>query len=88
MQIGTKVKLVKPVENYPTCLIEAGETGTLARIDEDSYWVTLDTDHPELDEWQNQVQIFDWSDYGEQPDEHPSTYLAEIGDDHERALHE
>jgi hypothetical protein len=27
MQIGTRVRLIKDVDNYPTCLIHAGETG-------------------------------------------------------------
>jgi hypothetical protein len=29
MEIGTRVRLIQDVDNYPTCLIRAGETGTL-----------------------------------------------------------
>jgi hypothetical protein len=51
MEIRTRVRLVKDVDNYPTCLIRAGETGTLMRItDEGTYWIKLDKHHPELDD--------------------------------------
>jgi hypothetical protein len=32
VEIGTRVRLIQDVDNYPTCLIRAGETGTLMRI--------------------------------------------------------
>jgi hypothetical protein len=39
MEIGTRVRLTQDVDNYLTCLIRAGETGTLTRItDEGTYW--------------------------------------------------
>jgi hypothetical protein len=76
--IGTKVKLIQIVDNYPTCLIEAGETGTLVRIDnEGSYWVKLDQHHAELSEWDNELQIWDWSSIND-GDYHPETYLQAI----------
>jgi hypothetical protein len=54
------VRLTQDVDNYPTCLIRAGET--LTRItDEGTYWVKLDTYHPELAEWDNEMEIWDWS---------------------------
>jgi hypothetical protein len=34
------VRLIQDVDNYPTCLIRAGETGSLTRItDEGTYWI-------------------------------------------------
>jgi hypothetical protein len=74
--IGTKIKLVQDVDNSPTCLIGAGETGTLVNIDhEGSYWVKLDKYHPELAEWDNAIQISDWSDIND-GQYHPETYIA------------
>jgi hypothetical protein len=62
MEIGTRVRLTQDVDNYPTCLIHAGETGTLTSIDgEGAYWVRLDQHHPELSEWDNEVQTWGWS---------------------------
>lgn len=58
--IGHRVRLVATVDNFPTCMIKAGETGTVREVDFDgSIWVTLDAAHPELDEWENAVQIWD-----------------------------
>mgnify|MGYP000508744783 CR=1 FL=1 len=60
---GSRVRLVQDVDNYPTCYIKAGETGTLTRIDsEGAYWIKLDAQHPELAEWENELQIWDYSD--------------------------
>jgi hypothetical protein len=80
IKIGTKVRLTQSVDNYPTCLIKAGETGTLVRIDsENAYWVKLDAHHPELDEWNNELQIWDWSDYDDNDESsHPEAYLEEV----------
>jgi hypothetical protein len=62
IKIGTRVRLTQDVDNYPTCLIRTGETGTLMRIDsEGAYWVKFDRHHPELAEWDNELQIWDWS---------------------------
>jgi hypothetical protein len=42
MEIGTRVRLTQDVDNYPTCLIRAVETGTIMRItDEGTYWIKL-----------------------------------------------
>lgn len=81
MKIGTRVKLIQEVDNYPTCLIKAGETGTLVGIDETEhesfYWVRLDQYHEELDEWDNQLQIY--YDRIWLPEKyHPTKYLEEI----------
>lgn len=62
---GTKVKIVKAVDNFPDVYIEPGETGTIAEIEEDCVWVHLDRPFTELDGWGNQLQIWDWP--GEDP---------------------
>jgi len=78
LQPKTRVQLVKAVDNFPTGFFDIGLTGTLREIDEEgSYWVTLDKHFPELDEWQNAIQIWDWSAQ-DGPDCHPETYLEAI----------
>jgi hypothetical protein len=85
LAIGTRVRLIKPVDNYPTILAEPGLTGTLAGIDTDGgYWVKLDRHFDELDEWQNQLRIWDWSTdeaNADRDDLHPETFLEAIADD-------
>ncbi len=47
------------------------------RIDgEGAYWIRLDQHHPELDEWDNELQIWDWS--VEEAEFHPTASLAEV----------
>lgn len=75
---GTRVRLTKPVDNFPDCLIAAGETGTFLCVDsEGAYWIELDVHHPELDAWNNELQIWDWSGQ-DGPDYHPSASLGAI----------
>lgn len=79
---GDRVRLVKDVDNYPTALIRACEIGTLTRIDEEgAYWIKLDMHHAALDEWENQLQLWDWSavDHGDELpsfEDHPASYLV------------
>jgi hypothetical protein len=71
---GTRVRLRKDVENYPTIFAEAGLTGTLVCIDmEGAYWVKLDKHFPELDQWNNELQIWDWGD-----DEPAESYVEPV----------
>lgn len=86
-QPGTRVRLTQEVDNYPTILAPKGATGTLMRIDEEgSYWVRLDQHHPELAEWNNELQIWDWSqDERNGPEHHPENYIEALpADDDER----
>jgi hypothetical protein len=55
--VGSRVKLTRDIENYPVIYAEAGWTGTLVRIDDDSLWVKLDEHQAALDEWDNELQI-------------------------------
>lgn len=78
IEIGTRVKTIKAVENYPVIYLEPGATGTLAFIDpEGAYWVTLDEVHEELAEWENQIQIWDFSEQ-DGPSESPASYLEAL----------
>lgn len=74
---GTRIRLVKNVENYPHVFAKEGETGTFLRIDEEgSHWFLLDRYEDGIDEWDNEVMIWDWSKENgtNNPDENPRTY--------------
>jgi hypothetical protein len=60
--IGKRVRLVHGVDNYPTVRVPAGETGTVLRFVCDSLWVKMDRHFPELAEWDNELQMWDWED--------------------------
>lgn len=78
IEIGSKVRLTRPVENYPIGIFDIGLTGTLMNIDrEGSYWVKLDTHFPELDEWENELQLWDYS-VQDGASESPLAYLEKV----------
>jgi hypothetical protein len=60
--VGRRVRLTEPLDLYPECIIPDGNTGTIVRVMDDCIWVKLDKHFPELDEWQNEAQIWNWSD--------------------------
>jgi hypothetical protein len=72
---GSRVRLKRNVESFPSGIFPAGLTGTLVKIGTDGdYWVRLDQHFPNLEAWNNELQLWHWSDQ-ESSDEHPSTYL-------------
>ena len=75
--IGTRIRLVQGVDNYPEVYVKEGITGTLVRIESDCYWIKLDKHFPELDEWNNELQIWDWSKENDGK-YHPETYIEAI----------
>lgn len=78
MQIGSKVRLTQNVENYPVILAKSGLTGILVRIDDEgSYWVKLDERKEELDDWNNELQIWNYSEQ-DGPSAHPTAFIEEI----------
>lgn len=62
--VGRRVRFEKAYDSYPERLqIQPGDTGLVTKIDDEgSVWVALDRYHPGLDEWDNQVQLWDWRD--------------------------
>ena len=75
---GSRVRLKREVENFPIGTFQVGLTGTLVKIGEGGdYWVKLDQHFPDLDAWDNQLQLWDWSDQ-DSLDEHPSNYLEVV----------
>jgi hypothetical protein len=81
IKIGARVRFVQCVDVYPDAFVEVGETGTFLGVDEEgAYWVKLDMAHNGLQEWDNAVQIWDWSETreGYRPDWAPSASLEVI----------
>jgi hypothetical protein len=78
---GSRVRLKRDVQNFPSGTFASGLTGTLVKIGANGdYWVKLDKHFPNLEAWDNELQLWDWS--GEDTsDEHPSTYLEIIPDE-------
>jgi hypothetical protein len=60
-QIGARVMLVENVGRYPHALVKVGETGTVSAICHGQVCVRLDTHHPGLAEWNNEL-VFDPDD--------------------------
>jgi hypothetical protein len=56
---NSRVRLAREVDNYPTGVFPAGETGTVTRVDDDCTWVRLDRAFPELVEWGNELQVME-----------------------------
>lgn len=59
LPIGTRVSLTKQVENWPIGRWEPGETGTLIDVDPEYLTIKMDRHFPELDEWENDLQVHD-----------------------------
>lgn len=56
--VGTRVVLTRDVDIYPTIYVHAGETGTVASHDHERTMILLDKHHAELDEWNNELEIW------------------------------
>ena len=69
---GMRVRLVEDVENFPTVLVPAGECGMIADASDELVYVSLDRHFPELDEWENVLQV--------SRDDHPDA--LEVLDEH------
>ena len=60
MTNGLRVKIVRNVDIYPTGVFRAGLTGTVTDVDDgcEIYcMVKMDRHFPELDEWDNALQV-------------------------------
>jgi len=57
IEVGMRVRLIDDVETSPTMVAKAGLTGTVARINEDSWWVKLDEHFPALNDWHNELAV-------------------------------
>jgi len=75
--IGKRVRLIQAVDNYPDVFVPEGNTGILSQVHADCVWIKLDTHFPELNEWDNEVQIWDWSEQNDGMG-HPRQYLELI----------
>ena len=59
--IGKRARVKEEVENYPVILVAAGAVGTVTRVDDECLWIKLDDYHAELDEWDNELQVWNWT---------------------------
>ena len=61
--VGTRVRLVKDVDNYPHVWLKPGETGVVTDFEdghrERRLHILLDKHHDELAEWLNVLQIYE-----------------------------
>jgi hypothetical protein len=58
LKIGDEVALSEDIENGRTIYCEKGETGTVTEISDEFVFVKMDRHFPEIDEWDNQLQIW------------------------------
>lgn len=57
IEAGTRVTIIKDVENFPTIWVKPGEAGTFVNEEDGQVFVRLDKHYPELEEWDNRLQI-------------------------------
>jgi hypothetical protein len=60
LKIGERVAFPDGAEAYPDFYFRDRLTGTVVENDEDCVWVKIDQQKPELDDWDNQIQIWLW----------------------------
>ena len=61
-KVGDRVRLTRPINNIPTVFCPAGETGTISDFDDVIIYVRMDRYFPELDAWQNRLEIVRWNE--------------------------
>lgn len=72
---GTRVRFIRQWVDPALIVVDVGELGTFTRVGRDGdWWVKLDRHDPCLDEWGNELQMWDWSP-DEGPQSHPASYL-------------
>lgn len=62
MIVGQRVRLVRDVEIFPLNIYRTGATGTVVATSINSVVIAevrLDEHYPELDEWDNELQVCD-----------------------------
>jgi hypothetical protein len=75
LAIGTRVAFPNGADAYPDFLFRDRLTGTVTESEDDGVWVKIDQYKPELDEWDNQIQVWFW-DQGD--DELPSQRVERL----------
>ena len=59
--VGTRVILHYPFDVFPTCIVEAGQTGVVDDVSEKHMWIKLDNHHEGLD--YNSIVVTDDFDF-------------------------
>jgi hypothetical protein len=60
LPIGTRVVFPEGASAYPDFHFTDRLTGSVVRQEDDSTWVKIDQYKPELDEWENEIQVWRW----------------------------
>ena len=61
--VGDRVRLNRDVDIFPLIIMREGEVGTIASINDEAIYVRMDKLYPELDEWDNALEI--WREWHE-----------------------
>lgn len=61
LPIGAAVRLPMGADAYPDFHILEPMNGVVSAIEPDCMWVRIDRHHAELDDWDNQVQVWFWT---------------------------
>jgi hypothetical protein len=75
LAIGTRVAFPNGADAYPDFMFNDRLTGTVDEHDNDCTWVKIDQHKPELDEWENRIQVYYWE---QDEDELPSQSIVRL----------
>jgi hypothetical protein len=62
LKVGDRVAFPKGAEAYPDFNFHQRIEGTVSEVDHECVWVRCDEHLAELDDWDNQIQIWMWSE--------------------------
>jgi hypothetical protein len=62
LKVGDRVAFPTGAESYPDFFIKERIEGTVSETDDECVWVKCDKHYADLDEWDNQIQIWLWSE--------------------------
>jgi hypothetical protein len=66
LPIGTAVRLPLGADAYPDFVFTEALDGVVSGVEPDCVWISIAVHKPELDEWDNQIQVWFW----DQPEGH------------------
>ena len=61
--VGDRVRLNSDVDIFPLIIMREGEAGTIASVNDEAIFVRMDKHYPELDEWDNALEV--WREWHE-----------------------
>ena len=67
-KVGERVELYREIDHYPLGIFPIGATGVVDEANDDAIWIKMDRRFPELDDWQNRLQVWNTQIDGIQPE--------------------